>query len=69
MAKRGGKIPGARAGRGKGQEPRRGGRRQEHKATLTEKQAKQAEDTPCLARGKHEADCICGGTGWIKTIK
>lgn len=68
--KRGGKIPGSRAGRGKGQEGKRSGRQPQFKAKLTEKQEKQAEDTPCPARVKvHGPDCICSGTGWIKTIK
>ena len=45
------------------------GRPSKDKYELRGAARKQAVDTPCIARGKHGKDCICGGTGKIKTIK
>ena len=47
----------------------RAGRPQGDKYELKGAARRQAVDTPCIARGKHDKDCICGGTGKIKTIK
>lgn len=52
--------------KGTGSKP---GRPQGDKYELKGAARRQAKDTPCIARGKHDKDCICGGTGFIKTIK
>lgn len=36
---------------------------------LPPKVARSAQDVPCPARGKHGADCICGGSGTVKGIR
>lgn len=51
---------GSRAGGGKA------GRKPDYKYPLKGKAARAAEDVPCPARGKHDADCICSGTGKVK---
>lgn len=61
---------GSRAkGESKGGSGRKPGRPQDARYELKGAARKQARDTPCIARGRHDKDCICGGTGWIKTIK
>jgi hypothetical protein len=46
----------------------RAGRRTGDKYTALPPKTK-TEETPCIARGRHGKDCICGGTGKIRTVK
>jgi hypothetical protein len=61
----------ARVGRpkGTGHKYRKGPDLDKSKYKLSEKDRKEAKDTPCISRPPHDKDCLCGGTGWIKSTK
>lgn len=67
-----GAVSGRRAAgesRGRGTSGARPGRKSDPRYPLRGAAARAAEDVPCPARGRHEAGCICGGTGKVKGTK
>jgi hypothetical protein len=61
-AERGSRAKGAAKG-GTGDKP---GRKTEYSGT---RRVRGAEWGPCPARGKHDASCICNGTGKVQVSK